>query len=173
MHQAKARPVATKTLADVRMLRAGHVVAQTQSARRGVPRNCNAGVAWNEPDLLVFAGAIEDDLRCPHFVTKVHEPRFGKPRVGLRTALIEGRREQHRQRTGHELTDDNVWIRKRLRELNSLDATRARLAAEEAPKSVIIAPPVEPMIPPRAKPTPAAIFDRYPSLAALAMPIRL
>jgi hypothetical protein len=127
----------------------------------------------NEPDLLVFAGAIEDDLRCPHFVTRVREPRFGKPRVGLRTALIERRREQHRQRTGHELTDDNVWIRKRLRELNSLDATRARLAAEEAPKSVIIAPPVEPMIPPRAKPTPAATFDRHPSLAALAMPIRL
>jgi hypothetical protein len=74
----------------------------------------------------------------------VHEPRFGKPRVGLRTALIERRREQHRQRTGYELTDDNVWIRKRLRELNSLDATLARLAAEEAPKSVIIAHPWSP-----------------------------
>ena len=49
--------------------------------------------------------------------------------------LIERRREQHRQRTGHELTDDNIWIRKRLRELNSLDATLAQLDAEEAPKS--------------------------------------
>jgi hypothetical protein len=122
-----------------------------------------------------FRGRDEDDLRCPHFVTRVHEPRFGKPRVGLRTALIERRREQHRQRTGHELTDDNVWIRKRLRELNSLDATLARLIAEEAPKAVIIASHriTRGAIPPRAKPTPAAIFDRYPSLAALAMPIRL
>jgi hypothetical protein len=126
----------------------------------------------NEPDLLDFAGAIEDDLRCPHFVTTVHEPRFGKPRVGLRTALIERRREQHRQRTGHELTDDSIWIRKRLRELNSLDATLARLPPK-APKSVIIAPPAEPMIPPHAKSTPAATFDRHPSLSALAMPIRL
>jgi hypothetical protein len=42
----QARPVATKTLADVRMLLAGHVVAQTQSAHRGVPVNCNDGVAW-------------------------------------------------------------------------------------------------------------------------------
>ncbi|MBI2706597.1 MAG: transposase, partial [Actinobacteria bacterium] len=48
------------------------------------------------------------------------------------TALIEMRRDQYRTRTGRELTDDNVWIRERLRELNSLDAILERLKADEA-----------------------------------------
>jgi hypothetical protein len=47
------------------------------------------------------------------------------------TALIELRRDQYRQRTGRELTDDNVWIRERLRELNSLAAILERLASEK------------------------------------------
>ena len=45
------------------------------------------------------------------------------------TALIDLRRDQYRQRTGRELTDDNVWIRERLREMTSLDAILERLAA--------------------------------------------
>lgn len=54
------------------------------------------------------------------------------------TALVELRRNQYRQRTGRELTDDNVWIRERLRELYSLDAILERLAADEtAPNDAI------------------------------------
>jgi hypothetical protein len=53
-------------------------------------------------------------------------------------ALIALHRDQYRQRTGRELTDDNVWIRERLSELNSLDAILERIAADEtAPNEAI------------------------------------
>jgi len=55
------------------------------------------------------------------------------------TALIELRRDQYRQRTGRELTDDNVWVRKRLRELHSLEAILERLAADETARNDAIA----------------------------------
>ena len=55
------------------------------------------------------------------------------------TALIELRRDQYRQRTGRELTDDNVWVRERLRELHSLEAILERLAADETPRNDAIA----------------------------------
>ena len=41
--------------------------------------------------------------------------------------LIEVRREQYRRRSGRELTDDNVWIHERRREIASLDAIIERL----------------------------------------------
>ena len=40
------------------------------------------------------------------------------------------RRRQYHERTGRELTDDNVWIHERRRELASLDAIINRLHAE-------------------------------------------
>ena len=48
------------------------------------------------------------------------------------TTLITLRREQYHARSGRELTDDNVWIAARLRELHSLNAILARLSTEEA-----------------------------------------
>ncbi len=41
--------------------------------------------------------------------------------------MIDLRRRQYQDRTGRALTDDNVWIHARLRELTSLDAIIERL----------------------------------------------
>jgi hypothetical protein len=54
-------------------------------------------------------------------------------------ATAELRHEQYRQRIGPELTDDNVWIRERLRELNSLQDILDRLAADETAANDAIA----------------------------------
>jgi hypothetical protein len=42
------------------------------------------------------------------------------------------RRSQYRRRTGRELTDDNVWIHERRREIASLDAIIERLRTDLA-----------------------------------------
>jgi len=44
------------------------------------------------------------------------------------SSLIDLRRSQFRDCTGRELTDDNVWVRERLRGLASLDGVIDRLA---------------------------------------------
>lgn len=46
--------------------------------------------------------------------------------------LIDARRNQYRQRTGRELTDENVWIHERRREVASLDAIIERLRTDTA-----------------------------------------
>jgi hypothetical protein len=71
-------------------------------------------------------------LSCGHFATDITHTGELRDQRARTTALIELRRNQYRQRTGRELTDDNVWIRERLRELNSLDAILERLATDEA-----------------------------------------
>jgi len=70
-------------------------------------------------------------LSCGHFATDATHADELRDQHTKTTALIAIRRQQYRTRTGRELTDDNVWIRERLRELNSLDAILERLAAEE------------------------------------------
>jgi Phage integrase family len=70
-------------------------------------------------------------LSCGHFATDATHIGELRDQHTKTTALIELRREQYRQRTGRELTDDNVWIRERLRELHSLAAILERLAADK------------------------------------------
>lgn len=77
-------------------------------------------------------------LSCGHFATDATHAAELRDQHTKTTALIELRRDQYRQRTGRELTDDNVWIRERLRELNSLDAILERLAADEATHNAAI-----------------------------------
>ncbi|MDG3009376.1 tyrosine-type recombinase/integrase [Rhodococcus sp. D2-41] len=69
-------------------------------------------------------------LSCGHFATDTtHLDELLDQRSKTR-ALIEVRRRQYRDRTGRELTDDNVWIHERHRELASLDAIIDRLSSE-------------------------------------------
>lgn len=71
-------------------------------------------------------------LSCGHFATDVtHLGELLDQRAKTAT-LIELRRSQYRARTGRELTDDNVWVHERRRELASLDAIIERLRAEPA-----------------------------------------
>ena len=70
-------------------------------------------------------------MSCGHFATDATHADELRDQHAKTTALIALRRDQYRQRTGRELTDDNVWIRERLRELNSLDAILERIAAAE------------------------------------------
>jgi hypothetical protein len=78
-------------------------------------------------------------LSCGHFATDATHADELRDQHAKTAALIELRRDQYRQRTGRELTDDNVWIRERLRELNSLDAILERIAAADltAPNDAI------------------------------------
>lgn len=71
-------------------------------------------------------------LSCGHFATDAtHLPELADQRTKTLT-LIDVRRDQHRQRTGRDLTDDNVWIHHRRREIASLDAIIARLEQNPA-----------------------------------------
>lgn len=78
-------------------------------------------------------------LSCGHFATDASHIAELRDQHAKTAALITLRREQYQQRTGRELTDDNVWIRERLRELNSLEAILERLTDEEATHSEAIA----------------------------------
>lgn len=71
-------------------------------------------------------------LSCGHFATDITHTDELNDQYARTTALIELRRSQHLQRTGRELTDDNVWIAARRRELHSLQAILDRLAADDA-----------------------------------------
>ncbi|WP_225507264.1 tyrosine-type recombinase/integrase, partial [Mycolicibacterium fortuitum] len=53
-------------------------------------------------------------LSCGHFATDATHIDELKDQYAKTKALIEIRREQYRQRTGRELTDDNVWVAERL-----------------------------------------------------------
>ena len=76
-------------------------------------------------------------LSCGHFATDDTHTAELEDQYAKTTALIEVRRRQHRERTGRELTDDNVWIAARRRELHSLQAILDRLAAEDAHREAI------------------------------------
>ena len=78
-------------------------------------------------------------LSCGHFATDVTHADELRDQHTKTTALIELRRDQYRQRTGRELTDDNVWVRERLRELHSLEAILERLAADETARNDAVA----------------------------------
>ncbi|WP_016888812.1 tyrosine-type recombinase/integrase [Mycobacteroides abscessus] len=70
-------------------------------------------------------------LSCGHFATDATHIDELKDQYSKTGALIELRRRQHLERTGRELTDDNVWIAARKRELHSLQAILDRLAADD------------------------------------------
>lgn len=66
-------------------------------------------------------------LSCGHFATdRAHLDELRQQRADT-ARLLERRRAHYRERAGRELTDDNVWVRERLRELASLDAIIATL----------------------------------------------
>ena len=71
-------------------------------------------------------------LSCGHFATDATHLAELRDQHTKTTALITLRREQYHARSGRELTDDNVWIAARLRELHSLNAILAWLSTEEA-----------------------------------------
>jgi hypothetical protein len=80
-----------------------------------------------------FAQFREACLSCGHFATDAtHLPELVDQRARTLT-LIDLRREQYRARTGRELTDDNVWIHERRRDIASLDAIIDRLTDEDVP----------------------------------------
>jgi hypothetical protein len=71
-------------------------------------------------------------LSCGHFATDAtHLDELLDQRTKT-LALVVLRRSQYRQRTGRELTDDNVWIHERRREIASLDAIIERLRSDPA-----------------------------------------
>jgi hypothetical protein len=71
-------------------------------------------------------------LSCGHFVTDAtHLDELLDQRTKTLT-LIDLRRSQYRHRTGRELTDNNVWIHERRREIASLDAIIERLRSDPA-----------------------------------------
>jgi hypothetical protein len=71
-------------------------------------------------------------LSCGHFATDATHLDELLDQRGKTLALIDLRRSQYRQRTGRELTDENVWIHERRREIVSLDAIIERLRADPA-----------------------------------------
>ncbi|OBC08067.1 transposase [Mycobacterium sp. 852013-50091_SCH5140682] len=74
-------------------------------------------------------------LSCGHFATDAtHLDELLDQRTQT-LALIDVRRDQYRARTGRELTDDNVWIHERRREIASLDAIITRLRTDTTARS--------------------------------------
>jgi integrase len=75
-------------------------------------------------------------LTCDHFATDArHLPEL-QAQLGETEALIERRRAQHRQRTGQEMSDGNVWLEQRLAEGRSLVSIITALDAAESGKAV-------------------------------------
>ena len=71
-------------------------------------------------------------LSCGHFATDATHLEELLDQRAKTQAVIELRRTQYLQRTGRELTDDNVWIHERRREIASLDAIIDRLRTDAA-----------------------------------------
>ena len=69
-------------------------------------------------------------LSCGHFATdRSHLDDLVAQRADTER-LLARRRAAYRERAGRELTDDNVWVRERLRELASLDAIITKLRGQ-------------------------------------------
>lgn len=67
-------------------------------------------------------------LSCGHFATdRSHLADLVAQRADTER-LLARRRTAYRERAGRELTDDNVWVRERLREIASLDANITKLS---------------------------------------------
>lgn len=69
-------------------------------------------------------------LSCGHFATDATHLDELREQYARTHALIEVRRTQFHTRTGRELTDENVWVRERLRELHSLQQIIDRLVKD-------------------------------------------
>lgn len=67
-------------------------------------------------------------LSCGHFATDATHLHDLRNQLTATQTLLAGRRQQFAERTGRELTDDNVWVSERLREIASLQAIIARLS---------------------------------------------
>lgn len=70
-------------------------------------------------------------LGCGHFATDATHLDELRAQLAATEALIQTRREQYRQRSGRELSDDNIWVIERHREIASLQAIIDRLATTE------------------------------------------
>ena len=66
-------------------------------------------------------------LSCGHFATDATHLAELRHQLAATEALVTQRRDQYRQRSGRELTDDNIWIIERRREIASLHAIIERL----------------------------------------------
>lgn len=71
-------------------------------------------------------------LSCGHFATDVTHLKELLDQRAKTQNLIEVRRTQYYKRTGRDLTDDNIWIHERRREIASLDAIIDRLRTDNA-----------------------------------------
>jgi hypothetical protein len=71
-------------------------------------------------------------LSCGHFATDATHLDELLDQHAKTLTLIDLRRDQYRKRTGRELTDDNVWIHERRREITSLEAIIERLRRDPA-----------------------------------------
>ena len=71
-------------------------------------------------------------MGCGHFATDATHLDELLDQHAKTLTLIDLRRSQYRQRTGRELTDDNVWVHERRREIASLDAIIDRLRSDPA-----------------------------------------
>ncbi|WP_074245142.1 MULTISPECIES: tyrosine-type recombinase/integrase [Mycobacteroides] len=69
-------------------------------------------------------------LSCGHFATDATHLDDLRDQLGATETLLASRRQQFADRTGRELTDDNVWVSERLREIGSLQAIIARLSEQ-------------------------------------------
>jgi integrase len=68
-------------------------------------------------------------LTCDHFATDARHLDELRAQLAATEDLIQTRQAQHRQRTGAEMGPDHIWLTERARELASLRAIIAALAA--------------------------------------------
>ncbi|PVB10799.1 tyrosine-type recombinase/integrase [Mycobacteroides abscessus] len=66
-------------------------------------------------------------LSCGHFATDRTHLDDLRNQLTSTEELLAQRRRQFAERTGRELTDDNIWVSERLREISSIQAIIARL----------------------------------------------
>lgn len=71
-------------------------------------------------------------LTCGHFATDATHLEELLDQRGKTLTLIDVRQRQYRERTGRDLTPDNVWVHERHREIASLNAIIDRLSTETA-----------------------------------------
>jgi hypothetical protein len=69
-------------------------------------------------------------LTCDHFAVGARHLEELRAQLAATDELIKTRQAQHRQRTGTEMGPDHIWLAERTRELASLRAITAALAAQ-------------------------------------------
>lgn len=75
-------------------------------------------------------------LSCGHFATDATHLAELRDQLAATGTLIDQRQDQYRQRAGRELSEDNIWIIERRREIASLHAIIERLSAAEPERSI-------------------------------------